>query len=155
VEHLTEHQTIKLLLKVLATPTSVLTESQMLGVLELSGIVRNPVALKALQFASAQASASTPTTLVGFATTLQNLIKLNPDHKPEDYAQLEAFIKQITAAGVDQPLTFGMFLTLLDQLPPRPLVPVKPPTASTTAAAPAVIHRRRKRAARKSVKKAA
>src|SRR5580698_7525604 len=112
---------INLLLRVLASPSVVLTESQMLGVLELSGIVGNPLALKAMHFASAQASATTPATLVGFASTLQGLIKLNPDHKPADYANLEAYIKQIVASGTDVPLTYGIFLRLLDSLPSAPL----------------------------------
>jgi hypothetical protein len=130
-----DQRTIKLLLRVLSSPAMVLTESQMLGVLELSNIVGNPVALKAMQFAAGQASATTPATLLGFATTLQNLIKLNSDHKPADYANLEAYIKQITLTGTDAPLTYGMFLTLVDALPSKPLVPVKPAAAATQAAA--------------------
>ena len=145
-QRVSDHRTLKLLLKVLASPAAVLTEGQMLGVLELSGIVGNPTALKALQFAEAQASASAPTTLVGFASTLQNLIKVNPDHNPADYANLEAYVKQITSTGTDVPLTFGMFLSLLDAIPNKPFVPVKPPAS---ASRPTAVKRRARRKAKK------
>jgi hypothetical protein len=141
-----DQRTIQLLLKVLSSPATVLTESQMLAALELSGIVGNPMALKAMEFAAGQASATTPATLLGFATTLQNLIKLNPDHKPADYANLEAYIKQITTTGTDAPLTFGMFQNLMTSLPAAPLVPVRPKPPATPAAAT-------KRRARKEPKK--
>jgi hypothetical protein len=130
-----DQRTIQLLLKVLSSPTTVLTESQMLAALELSGIVGNPIAIKAMEFAAGQASATTPATLLGFATTLQNLIKLNPDHKPADYANLEAYIKQITTTGTDAALTFGMFQNLMTSLPAAPLVPVRPKPPATQAAA--------------------
>jgi hypothetical protein len=105
----------------------------MLAAIELSGMVGNPIALKAMEFAAGQASATAQATLLGFATTLQNLIKLNPDHKPADYANLEAYIKQITTTSTDAPMTFGMFQTLMTSLPAKPFVPVKPvaPAAAT------------------------
>ncbi len=123
-----DQRTIQLLIRMLSSPATVLTESQMLAAIELSGIVGNPVALKAMEFAAGQSSATAPATLLGFAITLQNLIKLNPDHKPVDYADLEAYIKQITSTGADAPMTFGMFQTLMAALPAAPLVPVKPST---------------------------
>jgi len=143
-----DHHTIKLLLRLVSPPTTVLSESQMLSIIELSGIVGNPVALKAMHFAAGQASASSQATLVGFANTMQNLIKLNPDHKPADYAALETYIKQITAAGADTPLTFGMFLSLIDSMPSKPLVPVKPAAAANAAVPKRRNPPRRKKAAK-------
>ena len=124
-----DRRMIRLLFQVLAPSATVMTESQMLGALELSGIVGNPVAVKAMEFAAAQTSASAQATIIGLANTLQNLIKLNQDHKPADYAGLEAWIQQVTSSNADGPLTFGGFLKLLDSLPPKPLVPVKPGSA--------------------------
>src|ERR1035438_10108850 len=114
-----DQHTIQLLLRVLSTPATVLTESQMLAAIELSGKVgnQNSIALKAMEFAAGQTSATAQATLAGFARTLQGLIKLQPDHNPADYANLEAYIRQITTAGTDAPLTFGMFQTLMGSLP--------------------------------------
>jgi hypothetical protein len=120
----------------------------MLAAIELSGKVgnQNSIALKAMEFAAGQTSATAQATLAGFARTLQGLIKLQPDHNPADYANLEAYIRQITTAGTDAPLTFGMFQTLMASLPAAPLVPVTPKATATPAAAT-------KRRARKEPKK--
>jgi hypothetical protein len=136
--------TVMLLLNVLTSPTTVLTESQMLGVLELSGIVKNPSALKAIQFAASQPSASAQAMLSGFVSTLSSLVKLNPDSNPADYAKLEAYLKQITTSGTDAPLTYGILLPLIASIPPAALVPTKP-AATTQPATPATARRESKR----------
>jgi len=130
-----DQSTIKLLFRVFSSPATILTESQMLAAIELSGIVGNPIALKAMEFAAGQPSATAQATLLGFAKTLQSLIMLNRDHKPADYASLEAYIKQITTTGTDAPMTFGMFQALMASLPAAPLVPVKPAAPATPTAA--------------------
>jgi hypothetical protein len=127
--------TLMQLLNVLSSPTAGLSESQMMGVLELSGIVKNPNALKAMQFAAGLPSAAAPATLLGFLGTVQGLVKLIPDSKPADYAKLEAYIAQVSLAGADVALTYGILLPLLSSLSPAPLVPTKPPARTRRAAA--------------------
>jgi hypothetical protein len=135
--------TVMLLLNVLSSPTTVLTESQMLGVLELSGVVKNPDALNAIQFAAGQASASAPATLSGLVSTFSNLVKLNPESSKTATAKLDAFIKQIATTGTDAPLTFGILLPIIASIPAA-LAPTKP-TATTHPAAPATTKRESKR----------
>jgi hypothetical protein len=105
------------MMTVLAPPSTVMTAAQMLGTIQLSGLVRNPAAITALQFAASQACANTPTTVLGFVQAVQSLIKLHPDYTPADSAQLEAYAKQVSATGTDSPLTFSMLLGLLAKLP--------------------------------------
>jgi hypothetical protein len=106
-----------LLLNVVTTPTTVVTESQMLGVLELSGIVRNPDAVRALTFAASLSSSSSPATLLGFLAAIKNLAKLHPDYTPADAKALDAYAKQVATETTDVPLTFGLLLAVLNSLP--------------------------------------
>ena len=118
--------TVMLLIKVLASPTTAMTEGQMLGVLELSNIVKNPVALKAIQFAAGQPSSGTQATLSAFVAVFRSLVKISPDSNPADYANLETYLKQIVGTGTDVPLTYGLLLSLLAPLSSASLVPTKP-----------------------------
>jgi hypothetical protein len=108
--------TAMLLLNVLSSPSATLTEGQMLGALELSGIIHNPEALKAIQFAAELPSSSTPATVLGFAGTLKSIVKMHPEVKHEDYVKLEEYIAKNSAAGSDVPLTFGILLPFLSSL---------------------------------------
>jgi hypothetical protein len=125
--------TVKLLLNVLSSPTAGLSVSQMMGILELLEIVKKPEALKAMQFAASLPSAAAPATLLGLLGTLQGLVKLNPESKQTDYAKLEAYIEQVSAAGADVSLTYGTLLQLLASLPVASPTPTAQPAAARRA----------------------
>jgi len=108
--------TVMLLLNVLSAPTQVLTEGQMLGVLELSGVVRNPEALKALQFAASLPSSVVPATVLGFVGTLKSILKMHPDTTPADYHKLEHYIHENASSATGVPLTFGVMLPFLSTM---------------------------------------
>lgn len=119
-----------LLLNVLTSPTTVLTEGQMFGALELSGLVKNPDALRAMRFAGSLPSATTPTTLLGFVGVLQSLAQLHPDYTPDASAKLEAYVNQVLSTGTNVPLTFGILLPLLGSLSSASPVRTKPKAAA-------------------------
>jgi hypothetical protein len=130
-----------LLLSVVTAPATVLTQSQLLGVLELSGVVRNPDALRAMKFAASQPSASAPATLLGFVGTLHNLAKLHPEYTSADAEKLRTFVSKYTSTTADAPLTYGTLLPILNSLPNGRSSRKTPESAQPAAAA----RRRRRR----------
>lgn len=105
-----------LMLSIVTSPSTVLTESQLFGVLELSGLVRNPEALRAMKFAASQPSASAPATLLGFVGTVHGLAKLHPEYTPADADKLRTFTAKFASTTTDIPLTYGILLPILGSL---------------------------------------
>jgi hypothetical protein len=129
--------TINQLLQVLAPPATVMSEAQMLQCLVVSGVVKSERGRAAIQFAAGlTSSTSTQATLFGLVSAFKNLVQINPDHTPADYAPLEDYLKQITSSGTDVPLTYGLMLQIVGSLPAAPLVPTKTDASTESATTP-------------------
>lgn len=110
-----ENKKFLAMLEVVVPPTTPLTVTAEINILEILGIVATHEMLAAMQITLAVVPQGTPATLYGLVALLGNIIKMHPKVTKAHLEALSKAVKALTTTP-DSPLTFGTFLPICQTL---------------------------------------
>ena len=103
------------LLEVTVPPTTALTVTAQVKILQMLGIISDPQLVKSSDIAIAMIPAETPASLHGLITLLRNIVTNHPKSDKSHEDELAVVLKDVSQLP-DIPLTYGVFLPLCESI---------------------------------------